>query len=151
MEKNKNEIIGKYLIENSLVLQEDIILEYATDLVNGISVNHDFYKNERFLFVRGIPSIKMINKTLIVPLNKTKYNINFISSIFDEYTKKCIKKVEKDCSFNIALIEENEKKYERKKLKLVKYQEELNAKGVIGTLIEEKINDKKLLLLTNRR
>lgn len=151
MKKKETELIGKYLLRNNLVLEKDLILEYATDLINGISINHDFYKNERFLFAKGIPSIKQINKSLIEPFEKSKYNINFISSIFDDYTKKCLKKVEKDCSFNIALIEENEKKYENKKMKLIKYQEELHAKGLNGTFLEEEIEDKKLLILTNRR
>ena len=54
MEKYKNSLIAKYLFENNLVTEEDILLEYAKDLINAITINPEFYKNNRFLFHRSV-------------------------------------------------------------------------------------------------
>lgn len=149
MEKNIKEIIAKYLVENGYIEKDDTLIEYAKKLTEAITIHHQVHNNDKFLFTTKMPSVNAIRSQL-QNRKKSQYYINFISGEIDDTTKRCVKKVS-DCSFNVAIMDEDEKSLEDKKYKLVKYSQELFAKGLNVQLIYDDIEDKKIYLLTNRR
>lgn len=150
-DKISNQLFAKYLIENGLVLEDDIIIELARSIHDSISISPSFTGFTRLIYSTEIPKTEIIYDGLGKSLGKNKYQINFISNYFSKKVKSYLTDVYAEKSFNIGVCTHDNDEFILGKLALIDYQKELIANGINVTSMENKLErNNHIYLLTNR-
>lgn len=150
-EKRAIEIYAEYLKSNGFVLPEDYILECVRDPKYSVAWNEIFHEYSKIVFCNQLPNLIRINQARDEVENHYHKNVNFISNAFNDHIEDYINELLPNCYFNLGICSSNTKEYLYGKMSLVRYEEELVAQGINVEHIEDKVDNNKIYLLSNRR
>ena len=149
--KRSNELLAKYLIENGLIEDNDIILEYVRGIEHSICINTGFEGLSKIAFSGKVPSVD----TVYDELNKIEisraYYLNFLASTFSDEVFKLNDHLLLDGVFNFGIASDIEEEYTESKIVLVKYEEELLARGISVNHYEDTVGDNHKLLVLKKK
>ena len=102
-DRKSSSLFASYLIANGLVLEDDVVLEFTYSVNDSVSINYSFEGINRLIYTSSKPSINEIYYEYIYPCHKSKYQLNYISDYFSNYTKECFSTLDRENSFNIGI------------------------------------------------
>ena len=150
-DENSTKLFAKYLKDNGLVNDGDVLLEYSTNFFDSISIQKCFDGYDRLIYTESFPIVKSVYNELIVPNGKNISQLNFISNCFNDNAFEFLYSNGKDISFNVGICTNFMREYIPQKLHLIDYEKELIAKGINVHAMEDNLErNNHIFLLTNR-
>ena len=149
--KEENRLFASFLANNGLVQPNDIIVEYAHRVEDSICVNTPLDGYSKIIYSGHFPQNKEIRREVKRLDKKDEYQVNFICNGFNNRIKNLNQCFATTDIFNLGICSLINGEYTFGKMELVKYERELQAKGIKVEHIESLVGENSMIyLLTNR-
>ncbi len=145
-------LFAEYLKAKGLVLREDVILECVRNSKYSIALEKCFHNNNKIIFCNRLPKPDKFKKCFLDNYSWHDSEFNYISNAFNDHVARIVDNLIPYCYFNLGVCTSVEDEYEYGKMTIVKYEDELLARGIAVEHFEEDLEkNNKIYVLSNRR